>query len=625
MKIFWIDLFSGAGGTTTGIHLSNNEMNVVACVNHDSRAIESHKANHPDCIHFVEDVRDFTVVKRLKVLVERLRKDHPGCFINIWASLECTNYSKAKGGLPRDADSRTLAHALYMYLEKLAPDYLFIENVREFMAWGPLDKNGRPISRLNGSDYIKWINTIINYGYNYEHRLLNAADYGAYTSRERYFGQFAKKGYPISWPEATHTKNPEKSDLFAPLKRWKAVKEVLDLSDEGVSIFLRKKPLAENTLKRIYAGLIKFVAGGEDLFLKKYYSGRPAGKVISTEGPSGTITTFGGSHASVFVQRYNGGDPKEKVKSVDRPLGTILSNNTHASVFIKKYFSGDPKSQVSSIENPSGAITTIDHHAIVTNEFLAAYYGTGKNVSSILQPCPVVPTKDRFQKVKPIFIQNEYSGGGQLSDIDNPNPTLLSQPKQKLTSVNFMDQQFGCSKPKDLKDPNGALTANPKQNLVTAKPWLMDTNFNNMGTIIDEPGKVITASRKHHYLMNPSWGGHSTSVEGPSPVIVARQDKAPMYVLGVESGQYGILVYEDDSEMTVKIKEFMVIYGIIDIKMRMLKIPELLKIQGFPEGYKLKGTKTEQKKFIGNAVVPLMAKAIADCHYNCVFQIQKAS
>src|SRR5690606_7850771 len=150
MNVYWIDLFCGAGGTSTGIHFTNVYAKVIACVNHDAVAIESHRENHPDCHHFTEDIRDFNVVLELKKIVEELRQKESDCIINIWASLECTNYSKAKGGLPRDADSRTLAEHLYMYIDELNPEYLFIENVREFMAWGPLDKNGKPLSRDKG-------------------------------------------------------------------------------------------------------------------------------------------------------------------------------------------------------------------------------------------------------------------------------------------------------------------------------------------------------------------------------------------------------------------------------------------------------------------------------------------
>lgn len=336
MNIYWIDLFSGAGGTTTGIHLAGIEnVKVVACVNHDEKAIESHKANHPDCLHLVEDVRDMKVIRALKNLVTNLRADDPTCLINIWASLECTNYSKAKGGLPRDADSRTLAYVLYDYIEALNPAYLYIENVREFMAWGPLDQDGKPISLLNGIEYLDWRKQICDFGYRYDSKLINAADHGAYTSRERYFAQFAQKGMPIKWPEQTHSKIPVKDGLFEGLKKWKPVKDVLDFSDKGKSIFERKKPLSENTLKRIYAGLVKYVANGETTFLKKYYSGRPMGKVISVNGPAGAITTIDG-HALVqpeFLIQYNG---NSDVRSSNEPAGTITTKDRFAVTWIDK-------------------------------------------------------------------------------------------------------------------------------------------------------------------------------------------------------------------------------------------------------------------------------------------------
>lgn len=542
--IFYIDLFSGAGGTTTGIHLTGNpNIKVVACVNHDTNAIESHKRNHPECIHFIEDVRDPKVVKALLSIVRKLRKDYPDCIIIIWASLECTNYSKAKGGLPRDGDSRTLAHSLYMYLEALNPDYLEIENVREFMSWGPLDETGRPISMLGGKDYINWMQTVKSYGYDYDWRLLNSADYGAYTSRERYFGKFAKYGMPINWPEQTHAKNPIKNGLFGKLEKWKPVRDVLDLKDEGQSIFTRKKPLVEATLKRIYAGLVKFVAGGEKLFIAKYYSGRPEGKVITTDGPAGSITCK-------------------------------------------------------------------DGQAIVQASFLTSYYGNGDGCHSAEEPCPTVTTKDRFSQVKAQFLTNYYSGGGQLSDTDQPAPVITGVPKQRLTSCSFLDQQYGNSKPSSVDQPVGTIPANPKHNLVSM--WMMNHTYNNSGNGIDQPAPTILASRKHFYLMNPQWFNQSAkSIEEPCFTLVARMDKVPPYLVETEPGQIAIEIYENDSPMMIKIKEFMALYGIVDIKMRMLKIPELKKIQGFPENYELIGSQTEQKKQLGNAVVTQMSKAIA--------------
>lgn len=581
IKIFYIDLFSGAGGTTTGIHLTGNpDIKVVACVNHDLNAIESHKANHPDCIHFVEDIRDFRVVVALKKLVHKLREENPGCVIIIWASLECTNYSKAKGGLPRDGDSRTLAEHLNMYIEHLQPEYLYIENVREFMSWGPLDKNGKPISRIAGKDYIRWIQSVQDLGYDYDKRILDSADFGAYTSRERYFGQFAKFGMPISWPEQTHAKNPQKLMLFNSLEKWKPVREVLDLDDEGESIFNRKKPLVDATLQRIYAGLIKFVAGGE----------------------------------KEFLYRYNGGDLNEKAKSTLKPIGAIATSNRHAVVkcaFLNKYYSGKPMGKVIGVDRPAGTITCKDGQALVQASFLSHYYGNGF-CSSIDQPAPTVRTKDGIAKVKAQFLTSYYSGGGQVNDIENPNPTLTGVPKQRLINCKFMDQQYGQSKPISLEQPSGSLTSNPKQNVVST--WMLDPNYKNTCRSIDKPAPTILASRKHFYLVNPQYQSKGSSIENPCFTLIARMDKRPPSIVQVIEGKVYIQAEENDSDTMRKIKEFMVLYSIIDIRMRMLKIIELKLIQGFPGNYILKGTQTEQKKYIGNAVVTLMAKAIANAN-----------
>ena len=583
--VFWIDLFAGAGGTTTGIHLAGlDNVKVVACVNHDYNALMSHWHNHPECMHFVEDVRDFAVVEALRKLVEELRIQFPGCVINLWASLECTNYSKAKGGLPRDADSRTLAHALFMYIEQLKPDYVYIENVREFMSWGPLDEKGRPISKLNGRDYLRWIKELKSYGYEYDYQLINSADHGAYTSRERYFGQFAKIGLPLKWPETTHSKSPDFGGLFGAKAKWKPVREVLNLDDEGRSIFTRKKPLSEKTLERIYAGLVKFVAGGEDL----------------------------------FTMQYNSGNDKNRVKSINEPVGTLTTSNSHAtvkSVFLSKYYSGHPESKNISVNQPAGSITTKDSHAAV---FLSHYYGNGFN-TSIEDPCPTITTKERVSKIESQFIQSYYTGGGQLGSINQPNPTITGVPKQRLTTVNFMDQQYGMSKPASIEDPAGTVTANPKLNLISAEPWIMNTNFSNVGQALDQPLSVITANHKWHYLMNPSWFGSASGIDQPSPVIIARQDKAPMYKVSASSGKiFAIPIFERECETMQKIRMFMAIYGIVDIKMRMLVIDELLRIQGFPNGYHLEGTQTEQKKFIGNAVVPVVAKALIEANTKAI-------
>lgn len=462
IKLLYIDLFCGAGGTSTGVenarYADERCAKVIACVNHDANAIASHAANHPDALHFTEDIRTLEL-SPLVAHVEQMKKIYPDALIVLWASLECTNFSKAKGGQPRDADSRTLAEHLFRYIEAIDPDYIQIENVEEFMSWGDMDENGKPISKDKGRCYEKWKRNVRKYGYDFDWRILNAANYGAYTTRKRYFGIFAKRGLPIVFPEPTHCKDG-KTDMMGRLEKWNAVKEVLDFTDEGDSIFCRKKPLAEKTLERIYAGLIKFVAGGKDAFIEKYNS-----------------------------MNRNG---KYQPPSIDEPCPTVATQGRLALAkvsFLSKQYSGHPESKNISIEEPAGTITCKDHHA-----FVSAYYGNGNNYS-VESPAPAILTKDHLALVTPVFM-NYYSGDG-----------------------------------------------------------------------------------------------------------------------------VGICIYKDDSPMTVKIKKFMILYGLADIKMRMLRIDELKKIMGFPEDYILIGTQSDQKKFIGNAVEVNMARVL--CEAICKELIRK--
>lgn len=595
INLLYIDLFCGAGGTSTGVGSAkiNNEQcaKVIACVNHDKNAIASHAANHPGALHFTEDIRTL----KLSPLVEHLAKckaQYPDAAVVLWASLECTNFSKAKGGQPRDADSRTLAEHLFRYIEAICPDYIQIENVEEFMSWGPIDGNGKPISMQKGEDYIRWVRSVKEYGYDFDHRILNAADYGAYTSRKRFFGIFAKGDLPIIFPEPTHCKEG-RLNVLSELKKWKAVKDVLDFEDEGRSIFGRKKEPVEKTKARLYSGLIKFVAGGKDAFMVKWNSMSRSGKYQTPdmEAPSPTV-------------------------SCQNRLGVAKVS------FMSKQFSGHPESKNVSLEGPAGAITCIDHHAIVNTDFLAAYYGNGDNVSQVDRPCPTVPTKDRFNYVQPKFLCS-YNFKDDGKDINQPSPTILTKDRFSLVSPSFIDQQFGQSAAASTDRPLGCVTANPKYSLVT--PWVMNTNFSNVGSSINEPSQVITANRKWHYLVNPQYSSAGGNINSPCFTLIARMDKMPPYLaecttepkdipafIRIEGNVVIYEIYDTDSPMTMKIKEFMALYGILDIKMRMLKIPELKRIMGFPESYKLIGTQADQKKFVGNAVEVTMARVLCE-------------
>ena len=395
MKLLYIDLFCGAGGTSSGVNSARLDdkqcATVIACVNHDKNAIASHAANHPEAMHFTEDIRTLELSPLLTHL-QSCRRQYPDALVVLWASLECTNFSKAKGGMPRDADSRTLAEHLFRYIEAINPDYIQIENVEEFMSWGEVDENGKPVSMDKGKSYTRWVRNVKKYGYNFDYCILNAADYGAYTSRKRFFGIFAKKSLPITFPEPTHCKDGSTS-LFGTLEKWRPVRECLDFDDEGDSIFGRKKPLVEATLERIYAGLIKFVAGGKDAFIVKYNS----------------------------VNKRTG---KHIPPSIDEPCPTVATQNRLGLAkvsFLSKQFSGDPMSKNVSVEAPAGAITCKDHHA-----FISVHYGNGSN-RSCEQPAPTLTTKDKISlvTVKRFLLNPQYKSKG--SSIDKPCFTLIAR------------------------------------------------------------------------------------------------------------------------------------------------------------------------------------------------------
>jgi DNA (cytosine-5)-methyltransferase 1 len=349
---------------------------------------------------------------------------------------------------------------------------------------------------------------------------------------------------------------------------------VLNFSDEGESIFDRKKPLVDATLERIYAGLIKFVAGGKREFLLKYNS---------------------------MSQKH-----KYVAPGVDQPCPTVSTQgrlNLCNVRFLTKAYSGRPEGKVQSVNKPSGSITTVDHHQLINTQFISAYYGNGDNVSS----------------------------------VDNPSPTVTTKDRLSLVQTRFIDQQFGQSNPASIEKPLGCITVNPKYAPVTVRRfitpvWLMNTNFRNVGSSVEKPSQVITANRKWHYLLNPQFASAGGSVDKPCFTLIARMDKMPPYLIDAATntscvpsfikavdGGFVFEIYDTDSEPMVRIKEFMAIYGILDILMRMLRIPELKKIMGFPEDYILIGTQADQKKFLGNAVEVHMATAIveatAKAHY----------
>lgn len=531
-NLLYIDLFCGAGGTSTGVFESGSAK-VVACVNHDADAIKSHAANHPEVLHYTEDIKTLdTAPMVLKLNEERFR--NPEAKVVLWASCECTNFSKAKGGKTRDPDSRSLAEHLYRYIKAIDPDYIQVENVVEFLDWGPLvTQDGKTIPDKNhkGESFKKWFSHVESMGFRGEWRIFNAADFGSYTSRKRLFVQFARTGLSLAWPNPTNNR-----------ENWKPCREVLDLDDFGQSIFTRKKPLCDATLKRITEGVRKFA---QPQFIMRYMSG--SGHVHSIKKPGPTVCT----QKNLYLA---------------------------TSKFMTRYFSG--KGHNTSVDAPCGTLTTIPHQYPVTVTFMDNYFGRGYP-TSIEKPCGTLCTKQQRFPVTAVFLANYYSGGGQISGTHNPCPTLRTVPKPRIVQCQFLDQQYGKSKSASLWRPFPAVMTNPHYGVVTAS--------------------FIRAS------MRPNTKGLVSSVDFPMKTLLTR-DYFYLDTCKLNTWPVHNRPQEEDSEVMLDLKKIMREKGIADICMRPISIKESLRVMGFPEDYKLCGTQTAQRKFIGNAVEVNMAK-----------------
>ena len=376
MKHLSIDGFAGGGGASCGLKMAG--IDVTIAINHDPAAIRMHTVNHPKTLHLTEDI--FSVD-----LSKYIAKDD--CVDVMWASPDCTSHSKAKGGQPRELGLRILPWAVYRLCRQIKdvtgqlPSMLFMENVEEIQEWGPLDKQGHTIERKKGTEYRRFIRSMKKLGFTFDSRVLVAADYGAPTTRKRWYAVFRSDGKPIRWPDPTHSKDNQNS-LF-PLLPWVPVSTCLDFSDLGKSIFEREKPLADATLKRIANGIRKFVV----------------------ENP--TPYFLPEEQALPFLIQYHSETSGSDVRgqTVDEPLKTIDTSNRYAliSVFITKFYKTGTGQEVTE---PLHTITTSPGHFGLVSIFLIKYYGTEASGHSVTEPLATITTKDRFGMISTILMKD---------------------------------------------------------------------------------------------------------------------------------------------------------------------------------------------------------------------------
>lgn len=387
-----IDLFAGGGGASVGIEMALGR-SVDIAVNHDPQAILMHKTNHPNTLHLTEDI--FTVD-----LKKYVGEKHVAL---IWASPDCTSHSKAKGGQPRESGLRILPWAVYKHAKEILPDVIIMENVEEIQQWGPLDEEGHPIKERMGEDYQKFIGSMKSLGYEFDSRELVAADYGAPTTRKRWYAIFRRDGKRIVWPVQNHFRDRE--------PKWLQCGDYIDWSDLGKSIFDREKPLAEATQRRIANGIRKFII----------------------ENPNPYIV--GDKRAIDFIIQYHGeqkrGDSRGQLLS--EPIKTIDTSNRYGlvSAFLTKFY----KSGIGqSLEDPVHTITTSPGHFGVVTAYVMKYFGQGTG-EDCREPLHTITAGGlRFAAIS-AFLTKYYGSGVSCEPMDEPLATITTKDRFGLVNV----------------------------------------------------------------------------------------------------------------------------------------------------------------------------------------------
>jgi DNA (cytosine-5)-methyltransferase 1 len=354
-----VDLFCGAGGTSTGLMAAARHLDLdvkLTAINHWDVAIETHSRNHPGARHLCESLdgiepRKLFPDRRLRLLV---------------ASPECTHFSIARGGVPCSDQSRSSAWQIVRWAEALYIDNILIENVPEFVSWGPLGVDGKPLPSMRGKTFRAFTGALESLGYRCSWRIVNTADFGDPTCRTRFFMICRRGNKRIQWPDHTHSEQGGK-DLFGETRKWVPAWSVIDWSIEGESIFNRKKPLARRSMDRIIHGL----------------------------------KTFGGKNAEPFLVMLYG---TSKSRSTGLPLPTITASGQHIALcepFILPQQTGRAgQLYVRSVTKPMSTVATRGADALI-EPFIIKYYGTAKNALSVEKPIGTITTRDRFGLVSP--------------------------------------------------------------------------------------------------------------------------------------------------------------------------------------------------------------------------------
>jgi DNA (cytosine-5)-methyltransferase 1 len=481
-----VDNFAGGGGASTGIELAIGR-SVDIAINHDPAAIAMHKANHPNTEHYCENV--WEVDPRAAV------RGRPVALA--WFSPDCKHFSKAKGGKPVEKKIRGLAWIVLKWAALVRPRVIMLENVEEFQTWGPLNRRRHPIKGKKGQTYWKWRSQLEALGYKVETKELIAADYGAPTKRKRFFMVARCDGKPIVWPKPTHgDRNSEevKNGLFKP---YVPAADIIDWDIPCKSIFDRKKPLVENTMKRIAKGLQKFVIENPEPFIIQVnHSKARWDYCTSINDPLATVTSkYGFGLVTPYITQIGQtGFTDDRSKSIEEPITTVVSKQEHMLIAptLIQYHSETTKDEVrgQQLEEPIMTIDSNPRYGLV-GAFISKYYdGNYKGAGSKCEePLHTVTGKDHNALVTAHIIQMNNNMVG--TDMNEPLNTIVAGAGHLGEVRAFLIKYYGQGIGQDVKEPLDTVVGKDRFGLVTIED--QDYQIVDIGMRMLEPHELFKA------------------------------------------------------------------------------------------------------------------------------------
>lgn len=459
-----VDMFCGAGGTSTGLIEACEALGMeveLTAINHWDRAIATHEKNHPEHAHYCNGIDELDP-----------KKMFPEGFDVLWASPECTHHSRARGGKPMKDQSRATAWCVVRWVEAGEPDRVFIENVPEFVEWGPLDENNRPIQERKGETFKAWVAALVSFGYKVEWKVLVCADHGDPTSRKRLFVQAVKEGQSdIAWP------SPRFSEKGEDLPKWRSARDIIDFEYPSQSIYERKKPLVDNTMRRIFTGLFRH--SFKDFIVPNF--GEREGQAPRTHDADKPVPSVTSHGAGCLVQPYVIAIDQQSSLGVwdqDRPLTTVTTKQRHCVVqpklepYIVELVNNADSRSLDKPVRTSGA-----HHALTEPKlepFILPQHSCG-SPKDMDTPVPTVAAAGAIQLVIPelekLDIEEHeleaflisYYGSSHSHDVEGPLNTVtckerfgLVQPILRIDGDYYkLDIHFRMLQPHELAAAQG--------------------------------------------------------------------------------------------------------------------------------------------------------------------------